>query len=318
VSSLASSLPSLLESPVDERPSHVSDAISNPGRERHLEPFGVQYRRAGGRPRVRCDPDHGHVPIEIGPFWLNHPGLTELLSVEPVGLDRAQDGLTTAVWRYFEQVALDVEGTRRAITQQSQRHLAELDSQRGQAENELAHAESALGRIEGDYIDGRINADQWARLEARLRGEIEAARNQAEQHLRQHQAITATMAKFDAEAALLEELASIRRLVAGEAQAGSRDGLESFRLALRKLFVGFELTSPTKPMGSGILSGRGEVWAPAEDASSLGADGGYALLPYLRADAVDYGADDFADGFPAVRRAALSFSDNFQSFLAAW
>jgi hypothetical protein len=145
--------------------------------------------------------------------------------------------------------------------------------------------------------------------------EREAARSQAEQHERQRKELAASLAEFDSEAALIAELTTIRKLVAGEVQAGSRDGLESFRTALARLFVGFELLSAER---SDALAGKGAV-ASGADGSALALEGGYALLPYIRQESVRYGnAEDFAAGFPAVRQAALSFRDNFQARLAAW
>jgi DNA invertase Pin-like site-specific DNA recombinase len=224
-----------------------------------------------------------------------------------------REPIDTAVWRYFEQMALDFDATRRSITGEADRRLAQLDAQGHQVEHELAKAEAALERVEGDYLAGRITADQWTRLEARLRSEMEAAREQTAQHARQREAVKAAVSQFDAESVLADELANIRRLIAGEAQAESRDGLESFRVALRRLFVGFELLSRDRWLGSGALSGQGVT------ADSVLIDAGYALLPYVRAESVEWDNYDAErwESWPAVRQAALSLGDNFQARLVA-
>jgi excisionase family DNA binding protein len=98
-------------------------------------------------------------------------------------------------------------------------------------------------------------------------------------------------------------------------------GVESFRATLKRLFVGFELTSPTKPFGSGVL--RGQVWSdptpggehPEDPMLALG--DGCMLLPVVRPQVIDWTADQ-AEGFPAVRRVALSLSDNLCARFAAW
>jgi hypothetical protein len=217
-----------------------------------------------------------------------------------------REPIDTAVWRYFEQVALDFDATRRSITGEVERRLVELDAQGHEVEHELVKAEAALERIEGDYLAGRITAEQWTRLETRLGSEMEAAREQKVQHDRQREAVKSGLTQFDTEAVLADQLATIRRLIAGQAQAGSRDGLEALRVALRRLFVGFELLSREKWLGSGALSGQGVA------ADSVLTNAGYALLPYVRAESVEWDNLD-ADAWerwPAVRQAALTLSDN--------
>jgi hypothetical protein len=65
-----------------------------------------------------------------------------------------------------------------------------------------------------------------------------------------------------------------------------RNGLDSFPVALRRLFVGFELMSQEKWLGSGALAGQGVV------ADSVPTNAGSALLPYVRAQAVDWNNPD--------------------------
>lgn len=219
--------------------------------------------------------------------------------------------IDSAVWRFFEQMALDVGATRRAISEHSDQKLSEHGALRQQAEQELARVQAAFERIEADYIAEKISADQWARLEAKLSDQITAAQAQAEQHERQRQAIMESIAEFDAEAAIVEELTAIRAQVAGQAQAGSREGLDSFRATLRRLFTGFELVSPTKPFGTGALDGT--VWTPqAEEGTvTVTVGSGYVLEPHIRPEALDLGPDaDFSAGSPAIRRVALSLGSN--------
>lgn len=220
-----------------------------------------------------------------------------------------------AIFAYFETVALDVDSTRDMLTKQAGLATADVDGRLEQAERELVKAEAALSRIEGDYIAGHITADQWSRLEDRLRGEVTAAQAQADQHRRQREAIEAHTAEFDAEAAIVKELAALRQMVVGEVQTGREGNLEQFRSVLRRLFVGFELTSPSARFGSGVLDGTG--WVQNDDGAPhlLGVDVGYSLNPVVRSEAVDLVTDDGV-GFPAVQRVALH--SNLCSRLAAW
>ncbi len=192
--------------------------------------------------------------------------------------------IDAAIWRYFERVALDVETTRRTVVEHAARKLAEFDALRQQAELELARAESALTRIESDYIAGKISAEKWTHLEDRLTGEMDASRAQAEQQERHHQAIANEIAQFDAEAVIAEELSAMRTAVAAQVQEGAKSDVDSFRATPRRLFVGFELCSAAKPFGSGALRDQGDVWSKntqQDDAPPLLAvESGYQLLPW--------------------------------------
>lgn len=238
------------------------------------------------------------------------------------GVDACEQGpikrtlIDTAVLAFFESVAVDIEQNRSAIVALAERRRSEHGTLRDQAAREVAKAQEALDRIEGDYVAGRITAAQWGRLEDRLRGELAAAQAEVEQHEQRDHSVTAAVDAFEADAALLEALAQARKRVAGEIVEGG--DLEQWRQALRRLFVGFELCSPVKPFGSGVLAGEGVIWAPKSEDDPPKLSGGYSLLPVVRAEAVDRAAASFDQGFPALRRGPLPLSDNFHSLLAVW
>jgi len=222
-----------------------------------------------------------------------------------------------SVYRYFERIALDQDATHRAVKEQAARDLADLDAQRHEAENELARAEAALSRIEGDYIAGRIDADKWTRLEDRLKAEMDAARAQVDQHERRKRQIEAALAAFDLGKAVADELTELRRLVAGEIQAGREGKMEALRATLKRLFVGFQLA----PRGDLFVGASvdGAVWAGNENTQELLGVGEHYLRALLRSDAIDVSPDaDFADGFPAVQRVPLLLHSNLCARLAAW
>jgi hypothetical protein len=114
-----------------------------------------------------------------------------------------------------------------------------------------------------------------------------------------------------------EEMAALRRLITDEIQAGREGDLDQLRAVLRRLLVGFELASPTTPVGSGVLAGQPWV-ASDSDGDLLAFDSGYYLIPYLRLQAIDLDRDDSA-GFPAVQRLGLDFDHSaLCTRLAAW
>jgi site-specific DNA recombinase len=238
------------------------------------------------------------------------------------GVDACEQGpikrtlIDKAVLEFFEKVAVDVEQNRAAIVALAERKRAEHDALRHQAVRQVAKAQEALERIEGDYIAGRITAEQWGRLEDRLRGELDAAQAEVEQHEQRDQTVSAAVDALEADAALLEALAKTRRRVAGEITEGG--DLEQWRQAIRRLFVGFELCSPAKPFGSSALAGEGVIWTPQSDDAPTKLGHGYSLLPVVRAEALDRDATAFEEGFPALTRGPLPLSDNLCSLLAAW
>jgi DNA invertase Pin-like site-specific DNA recombinase len=205
----------------------------------------------------------------------------------------------TAIFDYFENVAVDVDSTRAVITDQATRDLAQNSSLRAHAVREAAKAEASLARVERDYLDGKLSVEKWERFEATLTDELAGAKAQVEQYDRRREAIEAQIGMIDTEAAVAQELASLRRQIAGEV-AGS-DDLDQVRTLLGRLFVGFELASPKARLGSGALRG-GATWVGADDRKNpLSLDDGYFLIPVLRLDGIDLERDDPA-GFPAVRR----------------
>jgi DNA invertase Pin-like site-specific DNA recombinase len=228
-----------------------------------------------------------------------------------------RDVIDVAVWRFFERVALDVEATREVIAKQARAQLSEHGILREQAGQELLRVETAHERIEGDYIAGKITAEQWAGLQAKLADQIAAARGQVEQHERQRQAISDQIAAFDAEQEVYEQLAAIRAQLAGEARHASEQSLPALRMTLHRLFAGFELVGPSQPFGTGGLDG--DVWAPQREDDDLRVGHGYVLMPYVRAEALDTGPDaDYRIGSPAVERGALPLHDSLCARLAAW
>lgn len=207
-----------------------------------------------------------------------------------------------AVWRFFERVALDVDATKAAITGQHDAKVAEIDALRAQADREAQKTADALARIERDYRDEKLSAEQWSRLDANLTSELQAANAQVVRLDKRRDTIVAEMDRIDAESAVLEQIAALRAMVVGEVRAGGREGIDAFRAALRRLFSGFELLGGVRPFGSGLHDEESVAW-PHDDLTV----GDLTLYPHVREDAIE----GWGDGdFPALRRAALSLRES--------
>lgn len=239
-----------------------------------------------------------------------------------------------AVWRFFEQVALDVDATRTAIAVQHDARLAEINALRAHADREAQKTASALTRIERDYRDEKLTAEQWSRFDAKLTSELEAANAQVARLDTQRATLLAEMAEVDTETVVLEQIGALRAMLVGEVRAGGREGVDSFRAALRRLFASFDLVDwrygetpllmdiePTGDMAEAIsgidletisdtdleaLEARGEsAYSCLHPALTL--EPLMALIPRVRHDVIDDWPD--GDGFPALRRAALALRD---------
>jgi site-specific DNA recombinase len=145
--------------------------------------------------------------------------------------------IDSAVYRYFEQVGLDVQATRDAIAAAHNRKLAEVTALRRDADRDLQRASERLARVRRDYVDGRLDASDWAIFRDELSAEHDAARAAVERLDASHSDVQRAGALLDAEREMLGTLAEIRRAIAGEIQAA--ENVAAVRAALARLFEMF-------------------------------------------------------------------------------
>ena len=81
--------------------------------------------------------------------------------------DVPREPIDTAVLDYFEQVALDVEGTIAQLTGERDRRLAELDAKLAQARKVEAEAEREIERLDALLRDEGLTLDEWRRARRR-------------------------------------------------------------------------------------------------------------------------------------------------------
>jgi hypothetical protein len=158
------------------------------------------------------------------------------------------------------------------------------------------------------------SSESWGEFRDELTAELEGGQAQLAQFAKQHEALQAEIDQIDVEGIVLSELTAIRSLIVGDAQASSREGVDAFRVALRRLFDHFELIEwpgfggpPSQATDSIIYQGQ----APVVER------GGHSLvlLPHVRREAVDWEGDQTE--FPALRRVALSLRASLSARLAA-
>jgi site-specific DNA recombinase len=241
--------------------------------------------------------------MQYGPDYCDQP---------PVKRPPIDQGL----WRFFEKVALDVDATQEALAEHHTAMLAEIDGLRGPADREAHKIADALVRIERDYRDGKLTAEQWSRLDANMTAELAGAEAQVARLDQQREVLANEMEQVDTEAAVLEQLAELRATIVGEVREGSREGVEAFRAALTRLFEPFVLLTAVRHEGRLEVLGDepdtrpgwygfripDDLWLE-EDADGTR----YVLSPVVRTDAVT-SMPTAATEFPALKKAALALS----------
>lgn len=145
-----------------------------------------------------------------------------------------REAIDGPVFRYFQQVGLDVEATRDQLAEARGAKLAEVRALRVQAEGEARRAEERLARVRCDYTDGRLDAEDWREFRDEHGGMLEGARAEAAQLREQKQEVESWGELRDAEAETLRKLSAIRSTIAGD--VSDAEGIGDVRVALMRLF----------------------------------------------------------------------------------
>jgi len=197
--------------------------------------------------------------------------------------------IDAAVYRYFEQVGLDVDATRAQMAEARDRKLAEVHALREQAVREQRRAEERLARVRRDYMDDAITAADWAELRNDLEPERDAAAAEVERLATQKTEVETWGQMRDVEAQVLARLADIRRALSGDDETAddkSNEAIDAARAALSRLFEVFVIRR-VKP---GTRVHARLAWL-----------GDFALEPVAREQAVE----GYSDLRPLFRREAL-------------
>ncbi len=188
-----------------------------------------------------------------------------------------------AIWRFVTETALDLEATKRAITEHASVQAAEVAVLRDQAERDVAKVDQALAKIERDYLYGDLAADSHRAFSERLTAEHVAATANVAALSARYDRLIADVEAIDAESAVLTELSAVRAEILGQAREGEHGGAQAFRTALRRLFTGFELVPPGS-FGVGVRLG-GIVWSHVDRDVMVGS---YRLIPHVRRHALEW------------------------------
>lgn len=221
-------------------------------------------RERGARETYQC---HGRIKHGL-----------ESCDMEPI----PREAIDAPAFRYFEEVAVDVEGMREQLREQTARRLAESRERLRAARRALREVEAARERLPDQYIAQEIDAVQWARMEEGLkRREEEASLEMQAVEDETAQLAAAAAAPVDGEAS--KRLAEIKAAIAGEVrEAGD---LNAVRAALSRLFDYFEVfrIGPDADLAElpadarAVVEAQARETGPDDDAIDAG---GWSILPY--------------------------------------
>jgi site-specific DNA recombinase len=180
---------------------------------------------------------------------------------------------------------IDLEATRKRIEERLQEASGLAREAVAHAEGEVARIERAVATTERDYDAGDITGKQYAAREARLTEELDGAGAALGQARDRVAAIESAGPVGDAEQALLDYLADLKRATA--AGAGAAPDLNALRNVIHRMFESIKL----EPWDEGIALAYGDASGPPLMVSRVPVGEGrrYWLIPTLRSSAVEAG-----------------------------
>jgi hypothetical protein len=256
-------------------------------------PKGPHLFRGG---LLRCECGEAMVPRSNGGYemyYCNGRGSFGRDFCDMPHLRRAD--IDTAVYRYFEQVGLDIEATRRTIADARDRKLTEIRALREQAEREVRLADERLARVRRDYTDGRLVAEDWREFREELGTERDAARAELDRLAEQQRDAEGWGELRDAEADTLRRISEIRALIAGEIKGA--EGLDAVRAALARMFEHFVIRRQTQRVNVELIVAPQLVIEPVVRERAIE---GYSenLRPILRREPLESDCENQRVGLP--------------------
>jgi site-specific DNA recombinase len=213
----------------------------------------------------------------------------------------SREAIDSAVLAYFHDVGLDLEATRQRIADNVEQAVAETRAALVHAERQRAMAEERVARVKADYVDGKIEAADWRELSGDLVAGRDAAAAEVERLAARVEEVAGQRALLDSEQELLEQLAELRRAVAGRVTDST--SVEGMRAALLRLFDGFTLHPFDEPEQAPALP---EGWVRSAlytHPELMPAGVGLIVEPHPRREMIL--DDDKEIAFPQLRRVPL-------------
>jgi DNA invertase Pin-like site-specific DNA recombinase/predicted RNA-binding Zn-ribbon protein involved in translation (DUF1610 family) len=218
--------------------------------------------------------------------------------------------LDSAVFDYFESVALDLDAMREELREAAGDKTREVRELLTQARRDEREAAAAITKAKRDYGRDALTAEVYSELAEDYRAEHEAAQAKLTRlEAREAEVAAALSAVDDSDGDAVRRLREIRAAVAGEVR--SAEGLDAVRAALSRMFDGFTVARPVvgnlddlPPVERAIVVQQDKALdrAMGEDGGTVLAVGTWEVIPWAR-DEIVAGVDEAWK--PILRRESM-------------
>ena len=135
-----------------------------------------------------------------------------------------RDVVDAAALSLFEELALDVDGTRAALMASRDQRLATIQQQVDRAAREVSELQRQLDRVERDYRTEELGAAAYTRLSEQIPLELEAAQAEYARLAQQAEDVREAALALDLEGEALQRLTDLRASVSDRVKSAADGG----------------------------------------------------------------------------------------------
>jgi site-specific DNA recombinase len=203
--------------------------------------------------------------------------------------------IDTGVLAHFERTVLDFKATREHLLAAIDRKAAEVKAVFASAEREAQAADARLARVKRDYSNGELTASEWRELREDLEPEAEAAQAEVKRLRDQVEATDPEIVLGDAEDEVVQQLAQLRRAVAGD--VNDAEGVQAVRAVLKRLFDRF-VFHPELPAEAHVELIGSRYWIEPIVSERAIASYDERMKPVLVREPLEQAANNYGIGSP--------------------
>jgi DNA invertase Pin-like site-specific DNA recombinase len=288
--------PELWEKVAQLREATARTRNGGPGRTpagRHLFIRGILHcGHCGGTMLPRRNPSHADgTRYEVYHCATRLQVGVDACDMEPI----PREALDAPTFRYFEEVALDVEAMRQQLREQVDRRLQGARERMRAARDERDRYTAARKRLEDDFTGDKIGSEEWVEKDRGLKHRQDDA-ERAREHIAAEVEQLTEVASANVETEAARRLSELKAAIAGEVTSAA--DIDAVRAALQRLFDHFqvfrvapEATGQHPPEVRAIIEAHQREFEASveqwENEGELYPAGEYVILPHARVRTVE-------------------------------